>query len=75
MKNLNFARMIEILKNICMFGTIAVFSTALTYLVISILVWFLMVILLQPTTALLVIISGFLAVIGIARMIEIYNNK
>lgn len=74
MKNLNFKEMLDILKNICMYATIAVFGVWVTYMVISLMVWFLTMMFLYPTVALIVLIAGFLGMVGITRMIEIYKK-
>ena len=74
-KNIDLAEMVKILKNISMYGTIAVFSVWVMYMIISLAVWFFTMMFLYPTTALIVMLGGFIAMLGITRMIEIYNNK
>ena len=73
-KSIDLAEMIKILKNICMYGTIAVFSVWVMYMVISLAVWFFTMMFLHPTIALIVLLGGFIAMLGITRMIEIYNK-
>lgn len=73
-KNIDLAEMVKILKNISMYGTIAVFSVWVMYMIISLAVWFFTMMFLYPTTALIVMLGGFIAMLGITRMIEIYNK-
>jgi hypothetical protein len=74
-KNIDLAETLKILKTICMYATIAIFSLWAMYSVISLALWFFTMMFLYPTIALVVLLGGFLAMLGITRMIEIYNNK